>query len=186
MDNRKYDITIKDVMLFPQGYAAVAYRNLRNRSSSQIVVDVGGWTADVLLMKKGLPVPGRHRSLELGVMTCIEESLEEIRIRKGLSMTETQIEEILLGNIDNVSKEIVEIVQSQAKKYTDRLMSELAKARFDTKAVPTIFMGGGAVIIKPYLDKGANCLILENVNENVIGYEALARAKVYGVGHVKG
>lgn len=185
MDNRKYNITFKDVMLFPQGYAAIAYRNLRNRASSQIVVDVGGWTADVLLMKKGLPVPGRHRSLELGVMICIEETLEEIRVRKGLSMTETQIEEILLGNTDNVNNDIVEIVQAQAKKYTDRLMSELAKARFDTKAVPTIFMGGGAVIIKPYLNKGANCLILEDVNENVKGYEALARAKVYGVGHAR-
>lgn len=185
MDGRKYNITIKDVMLFPQGYAAIAYRNLRNRASSQIVVDVGGWTADVLLMKKGLPVPGRHRSLELGVMICIEETLEEIRVRKGLSMTETQIEEILLGNTNNVSKDIVEIVQAQAKKYTVKLMSELSKARFDTKAVPTIFMGGGAVIIKPYLDKRANCLILEDVNENVKGYEALARAKVYGVGHAK-
>ncbi len=37
--------------------------------------------------------------LELGVIRCIDETAEQVRRNTGLSVTETQIERVLRGNL---------------------------------------------------------------------------------------
>jgi plasmid segregation protein ParM len=175
----KYKINIVDVILFPQGYTAIAYKkNMLLREPSQILMDIGAWTVDVMMINKGLPVAGKHRSLEMGIMICIEEILEEIRNQKGLSMTETQVEQVLLGNECSMDDEIKDLIHNQAKRYTDRLFKELEKAKFDVSAVPTIAMGGGVDVIKPYISKKQQVDIMSDIHANAKGYEILAYAKI--------
>ncbi len=178
-EENEYKINIKDVMLFPQGYTAIAYKkNMLLREPSQILVDIGAWTVDVVMINKGFPVAGKHRSLELGVMVCIEEILEEIRKQKGLSMTETQVEQVLLGNECSMDEDVKGLIEKQAKLYTDKLFKELAKAKFDANAVPTIVMGGGAQVIKPYISKDQKIEIISDIHANAKGYEIMAYHKV--------
>lgn len=177
----KYKINIVDAMLFPQGYTAIAYKkNVLLREPSHILVDIGAWTVDVMMINKGLPVAGKHRSLEIGVMVCIEEILEEIRKQKGLSMTETQIDQVLLGNECRMNTDVKNLIEKQAKIYTDKLFKELAKAKFDVSAVPTIVMGGGVEVIKPYIRKSQQIEIMNDIHANAKGYEILAKAKCNG------
>jgi len=177
-EDNKYKINIIDVMLFPQGYSAIAYkRDLLLREPSQILIDIGSWTVDTMLINKGLPVAGKHRSLELGIMVCIEEILEEIRKQKGLSMTETQIEQVLLFKDCTMDSDIKNLIIAKAKTYANNLFKELDKAKFDTAAVPTIIMGGGAQIIKPYITKSQNILLINDIHANAKGYEILAKIK---------
>ena len=45
---RDYTVRFTDVMLFPQGYAAVLTQTELLDEPSVIVADIGGWTVDLL------------------------------------------------------------------------------------------------------------------------------------------
>ena len=93
-----YEIQIKDVKLFPQGYSALTlHPEYLKDEPSVLLVDVGGWTVDLMRLDNAVPNAATCRSLELGVIRCIDETAEQVRRNTGLSVTETQIERVLRG-----------------------------------------------------------------------------------------
>ena len=64
-EGRDYAVTIRDVKLFPQGYAAVLTQTELLDEPSVIVADIGGWTVD--LMRSGQPPPQCRHLPQLGV-----------------------------------------------------------------------------------------------------------------------
>ncbi len=99
-ESELYEITIKDVKLFPQGYSALAlHPEYLKNEPSVLLVDVGGWTVDLMRLDNGVPNAATCRSLELGVIRCIDETAEQVSRNTGLSVTETQIERVLRGNL---------------------------------------------------------------------------------------
>lgn len=56
-----YKITIKDVKLFPQGYSAIAlHPELVQNEPSVLLMDIGGWTVDLMRLDNCLLVKGEH------------------------------------------------------------------------------------------------------------------------------
>ena len=97
-ESELYEITIKDVKLFPQGYSALAlHPEYLKNEPSVLLVDIGGWTVDLMRLDNAVPNAATCRSLELGVIRCIDETAEQVRRNTGLSVTETQIERVLRG-----------------------------------------------------------------------------------------
>ena len=93
-----YKITIEDVKLFPQGYSAIAlHPELIQNEPSVLLMDIGGWTVDLMRLDNGVPNASTCRSLELGMIRCIDETKEQIRRDTGLSVTDAQVERILAG-----------------------------------------------------------------------------------------
>ena len=63
-----YQVTIQDVRLFPQGYSAIAvHPELIRGEPSVLLMDVGGWTVDLMRLDNGIPNASTCRSLELGM-----------------------------------------------------------------------------------------------------------------------
>ena len=61
-----YQVTIQDVRLFPQGYSAIAvHPELIRGEPSVLLMDVGGWTVDLMRLDSGIPNASTCRSLEL-------------------------------------------------------------------------------------------------------------------------
>lgn len=60
-EGQDYTVTIQEVSLFPQGYAAVLTQTELLDEPSVIVADIGGWTVDLMRLDTGSP-PGRQRS----------------------------------------------------------------------------------------------------------------------------
>ena len=51
-----YKITIEDVKLFPQGYSAIAlHPELIQNEPSVLLMDIGGWTVDLMRLDNGVP-----------------------------------------------------------------------------------------------------------------------------------
>ena len=93
-----YKITIEDVKLFPQGYSAIAlHPELIQNEPSVLLMDIGGWTVDLLRLDNGVPNAATCRSLELGMIRCIDETKEQVRRDTGLSVTDAQVERVLAG-----------------------------------------------------------------------------------------
>ena len=144
-----YEVTIEDVKLFPQGYSAIAiHPELIQNEPSVLLMDIGGWTVDLMRLDNGVPNASTCRSLELGMIRSIDETKEQIRRDVGLSVTDAQVERVLAGKSCSMDENARSIIQKQGRLYTERLLSAAMESGFDLKAIPVVMMGGGAAVVK--------------------------------------
>lgn len=144
-----YKITIEDVKLFPQGYSAIAiHPELIQNEPSVLLMDIGGWTVDLMRLDNGVPDASTCRSLELGMIRCIDETKEQVRRDVGLSVTDAQVERVLAGKPCSMDEKARSIIRRQGRLYTERLLSAVMESGFDLKAVPVVMLGGGASVVK--------------------------------------
>ena len=185
-EGREYAMTITDVSLFPQGYAAVLTQSELLDEPSIIVADIGGWTVDLMRLDNRIPNAASCRSLELGMIRCVDEISEQVRRLFGLSMTTAQIESALRGSSGGMDERIRAVIHAQAGKYTRNLLSAVTESGLDIRAMPAIFLGGGAALLKRHLsatDGLCRPLILDDVSLNAKGYERLVGQMSRGVGN---
>ena len=182
-EGRDYTVTVRDVKLFPQGYAAVLTQTELLDEPSVIVADIGGWTVDLMRLDNRLPNAATCRSLELGMIRCIDEIGEQVRRALGVSLTATQIECVLRGDASSLPDEAKSIIHAQTDLYVQNLLSAITECGLDTRAMPTIFMGGGAALLKrhvPATNGLCRPVILDDVSLNAKGYERLVRQMSLG------
>ena len=144
-----YKVTIEDVKLFPQGYSALMiHPELLQNEPSVLLMDIGGWTVDLMRLDNNVPNAATCRSLELGMIRCIDEVKEQVRRDVGLSVTDAQVERVLAGKPCSMDEDARGIIQKQGRLYTERLLSAAMEAGFDLKAIPVVMLGGGAAVVK--------------------------------------
>ena len=96
-ENEAYEVLVRDVKLFPQGYSALAlYPEHLTGEPSVLLADIGGWTVDLMRLDNAIPNASTCRSLELGVIRCMDEIMEQVRRNTGLSVTDMQVERVLM------------------------------------------------------------------------------------------
>ena len=133
-----------------------------------------------------IPNAASCRSLELGMIRCIDEISEQVRRLFGLSLTTAQIESALRGSSGGMDERIRAVIHTQAGKYARNLLSAVTESGLDIRAMPAIFLGGGAALLKRHLsatDGLCRPLILDDVSLNAKGYERLVGQMSRGVGH---
>ena len=176
-DGVEYSITIEEVAVFPQGYAALMTEvGLLQDEPSMLLMDLGGWTVDLMRIDNAIPVADTAHSLELGMIRCLDEISEQIRRSLGLSMTAAQIESVLRGDASHVNEDAKKIIYQEAERYTKRLLSAIAESGLDVRAMPAVFLGGGATLLKHHAsaaDGLCRPIILDDVCLNAKGYERL-------------
>ena len=92
----EYSITIEEVAIFPQGYAALMTETgLLQDEPSMLLMDLGGWTVDLMRIDNAIPVADTAHSLELGMIRCVDDIREQVRRETELSLTDAQIENML-------------------------------------------------------------------------------------------
>ncbi len=175
-----YKIVIDNVYIYPQGYSAIIdYIGKLKNEPSVIVCDIGSWTIDVMRLDQGVPNADTCRSLEHGIIRMIDNTLEQVRRSTGLSVTSAQIEQILKGQPCSMDEKAKTIISEQGRLYADKLFRILNESGFDVAAIPIIFLGGGAQLIKNNMTnvKFAAMSIIDDVKVNAIGYEKIAKLK---------
>ena len=161
-EGQDYVITISKVSLYPQGYAAVLTQGSLLDEPSVIVADIGGWTVDLMRLDNRI--------------RCLDAISEQIRRSLGLSMTAAQIESVLRGDASHVNEDAKKIIYQEAERYTKRLLSAIAESGLDVRAMPAVFLGGGATLLKHHAsaaDGLCRPIILDDVCLNAKGYERL-------------
>lgn len=144
-----YKITIEDVKLFPQGYSAIAiHPELIQNEPSVLLMDIGGWTVDLMRLDNGVPNASTCRSLELGMIRCIDETKEQVHRDVGVSVTDAQVERVLAGKPCSMDEMARSIIRRQGRLYTERFLSAVMESGFDLKAIPVVMLGGGAPVVK--------------------------------------
>lgn len=175
-EEQEYSIAIRKVSLFPQGYAAVLTQSILLDEPSVIVADIGGWTVDLMRLDRRIPNAATCRSLELGMIRCVDEIGEQVRRLFGLSLTAPQIESVLRGDSASMDERVRAVIHAQADKYVRGLLSAITESGLDVRAMPTVFLGGGAALMKRHggaVEGLFRPFILDDVCLNAKGYERL-------------
>ena len=175
-EGQDYTVTIQEVSLFPQGYAAVLTQTELLDEPSVIVADIGGWTVDLMRLDRRIPNAATCRSLELGMIRCVDEIGEQVRRLFGLSLTAPQIESVLRGDSASMDERVRAVIHAQADKYVRGLLSAITESGLDVRAMPTVFLGGGAALMKRHggaVEGLFRPFILDDVCLNAKGYERL-------------
>lgn len=181
--DRAYYVYVQHVFVFVQGYAAAvtAFATIKNKRRVA-VIDIGGMTVDYILLRNGIPDNGSYGSLEKGIILLYNPLKEWIEGNYGMVVEDDDINDMLKG-IDVLGKpEILTYVQQAAAKFTENIIAQLRELQMDLRVTPAVFVGGGAITLKPYLASletvGQSFSVIDDVCANARGYDKLLRATI--------
>jgi plasmid segregation protein ParM len=175
-------LSIRRVFVYPQAYAAVVpqSRLLRN-AMRMFVVDIGGYSTDVLLLRNGRPDLEFCRSLELGVITMNNDIIGKVSARHDMKIEEEHIAAVVPGMETILPDDVTKTVREYAAVHSATIINKLRELNVNLRSNPVIFTGGGAALFRPYLENSsmiAKAEFLPDPKANAVGYEMLAAAQL--------
>lgn len=178
-NGRIYHICIQEVRAFVQDFAAMMTmgQDIMNIPKS-VGIDIGGFTTDYLLMRKGKPDMGFCDSLEKGVITMYNQIISSVNSEYDMLLEEADIDSILAGDTQYYGDSVVRLAEVMIKDFVTDLLNSIRERGIDTKTSYTVFIGGGAVLLKRFLEKSdrlGKYLFIEDLKANARGYDLLYR-----------
>ena len=172
-----YHVAIHDVMAFPQDYAAMmtVIDKLQDIPKS-IGIDIGGFTTDYLLMRKGMPDMESCDSLERGVITMYNQVISGVNSEYDILLEECDVDSILKGNTEFYEPAVVKMTEGIAQDFVTDLLSSIRERGIDTRSTYTVFIGGGAALLKKLIensDRLGKYMFIEDICANAKGYDKL-------------
>lgn len=172
-----YAIYIDDVKCYPQAYAAAVTRLKELIGYPRVlIVDIGGFTADYLLMRNGECDLSVCDSLENGVIVLYNHIRTKVNSEFNVLLEEADIDAILKGQGEAYSTVISSLVMKLAQDFVNDLFSSLRERMLDVSAGAVVFVGGGAILLRNQIEvseKVGKAIFIENINANAKGYEFL-------------
>ena len=177
--NRFYRIRIKDVFVFPQAYAAVVPQSSRIIQTVMLfIVDIGGYTTDVLLLRSGRPDLEYCRSLETGIITMNNEIIRKVNTLHDMMLEDAHIRAVVMGEKVVLPEEIKKTICEEAGRHAGRILDQLRELQVDLRANPAVFLGGGSMVLRKYIENSPLVMMADFIEEpsaNAAGYQMLAQ-----------
>lgn len=169
----KYDIKISKVFVFPQCYAAISPR-LGNMKKDYLVVDIGSKTTDVVYIHDGLPVESKSITIERAMVKWIRQIQGSLQVHYGKNILEHEILKIILKQSSSLPKTIANHIRNGITEQIVGLILELEEREYDLTYTDIIYVGGGAVAVKNFIEQKGNIAYDCDILANAKGYEFLA------------
>ena len=177
---RPMSIMIRHVMVYPQAYAAVIPQStLLLKTLRTFIVDIGGFTTDVLLLRSGKPDLQFCRSLESGVITMNNGIIGKISAKYDMKLEDEHISAVLLGGETILPEDVKQSIREAAASHAKGILDQLRELQVDLRSNPAIFIGGGSILFRPLIESSpmvAQASFVEDPKANAIGYAMLAEA----------
>lgn len=169
-----YLCRIADCKVFAQGHAALCryYSQLREYRSVTLL-DIGGFTVDVLTMHNFRLDRSNCVSLRMGTITLYTRIQDALR-QRDILLTDELVTDAIRGKIQHEDKDFIQQTVEQAvQRYVRELLNALRERGLDLK-LPTVFAGGGAELLGGLLRNGeVNTVAVLNRFANADGYRLL-------------
>lgn len=181
-NNRPMSIVIRNVFVYPQAYAAVVPQSGQLlKTLRMFIVDIGGYTTDVLLLRNGKPDLQFCRSLESGVITMNNDIIGKISAQHDMRIEDEHICAVLQGQETILPDAVKKAIRDAAQLHAKDILDKLRELQVDLRTNPAIFIGGGNVLFRPLIEHTplvAKATFIEDPKANAIGYEMLARGQM--------
>lgn len=170
----RFVVNIKDVLLFPQGFAGVT--SIMDRfTGSNILADIGNGTMNTVYINNCKPRPDKYYTDKLGVNTCVLQIRNALLAACGSVPNDELIEDYLITGKAEVSERYLAIMEREAKKYVKDVFSKLVEYEYNPELMKLYFIGGGGSIIRHFGDYDPERVeIITDICATAKGYENTA------------
>ena len=174
-----FHFKLADCKVFPQDLLPVTMSDeleLTKEYSDYYIIGMGGGTVDLIPVSNQLPLVEGCISLQKGTTSLYQVINADLQRETGNTVKYKAIEGILMGKKSLIDEDRQSIIRSSADRFTKDLIKEMIGCGLKLKDEPCIFIGGGALLLKEYLEKSQEfvaCEFIEDVNANAKFYAAM-------------
>lgn len=177
--NRPYKIAFTDVRVYIQAYAAYCLVAVQRQLFSYpkvLVIDIGGFTVDYMILKFGQLERSYVDSLEEGVIKLYRTIKAGIRQRYSILLEESDIDNVITGKQVRFEQELIERVKEISVKYVTELLGTFRELGIDFKTTQTVFVGGGSILLSDFIQEvwrryQGEYFIINDPKANAKGYK---------------
>ena len=175
---KPYRIRYESVKVYMQGYSAyilVANQLHLQEQPKVLLIDIGGFTVDYLLVRYGVVDRTRIDSLPEGIIMLYKRIMVGIRQRFNLYLEEIDIDNILFKRKTPYSELVIRRTFEIAAEYMRDLLGSFLEFGIDFRTTVTVFVGGGTVLLKDIIDEvwkryHSTYYVLDDPKANVKGF----------------
>ena len=115
-------------------------------------------------------------SLENGVITLYNRIKSRVNSEFDFLLSEEEIDDIILGRRTDFEERVQRLVRTVTEVFVDDLLGALRERGLDLRTGGVVFVGGGTMLLKTYLeksDKVKEAVFVEDIHANARGYAKL-------------
>ena len=180
--DKPYSIIVDKVLAFPQAFEAVIPQShILTNTLRMFIIDIGGYTTDVLLLRNGKPDMQFCRSLETGIITMNNEIVRKVGALHDMRIEDEHINAVLCEQETILPDDVKNTILCVTELHAKDILDQLRELQVDLRSNPAIFIGGGSILLRKFIEEStlvAKSDFIESPNANAIGYEMLARSQL--------
>lgn len=181
-NGKYYSVRINKVLSYPQAFAAAVtqYGTLKVHSVAYII-DIGGFTIDVLKLRFGRPDLEVVESFEKGVITLYNSIASKCNSQYARILEECEIDEVIRNQPTVLPGEVQQLIRSMTADFLAEFYNFLRERGIDVSTSKCVFAGGGSLLLRGMIERGnkvAFPIFIEDIHANAIGYEVLYQSEV--------
>ena len=181
-NNRYYSIKVNQVVSYTQALAAAVTRfaDLKKHASSYII-DIGGFTVDVLKLRYGKPDLAVVESFEQGIITLYNSVFSQCNAQYAMHLEDCDIDEVIQGEPTILPGEAQMLIRKMANQFLTELCNFLGERGIDLKVSKCVFAGGGSILLRNIVERSNKVsfpIFIEDIHANAAGYELLYKSEV--------
>ena len=185
-NGKYYSVRINKVLSYPQAFAAAVtqYSTLKVHSVAYII-DIGGFTIDVLKLRFGRPDLEVVESFEKGVITLYNSSASKCNSQYARILEECEIDEVIRNQPTVLPGEVQQLIRIMTSDFLAEFYNFLRERGIDVSTSKCVFAGGGSLLLRGMIERGnkvAFPIFIEDIHANAIGYEVLYQSEVASSG----
>ncbi len=173
-EDADYYCRIAGCKVFAQGHAALCryFEQLREYNNITLV-DIGGYTVDIMTLHDFKVDGGSCASLRMGTITLFNDIRGELQ-QENIILTDTLIADAMQGRIQHAEKDKIRVItERRMQQYLKELLNALRERGLDLK-LPVVFAGGGAELLNHRLHtRDINTVAILDRFANAEGYKLL-------------
>lgn len=181
-NDRYYSIRIEKVVSYTQALAAASTRfgDLKNHAVSY-VIDIGGYTVDVLKLRNGKPDLAVVESFEKGTITLYNSIASQCNAQFALHLEDCDIDEVIKGEPTILPGEVQMLIRTMTTQFLSEFFNFLGERGVDVKVSKCVFAGGGSILLRNMIER-SRCvgypIFIDDIHANAIGYGLLYKSEV--------
>ena len=185
-NGKYYSVRINKVLSYPQAFAAAVtqYSTLKVHSVAYII-DIGGFTIDVLKLRSGRPDLEVVESFEKGVITLYNSIASKCNSQYARILEECEIDEVIRNQPTVLPGEVQQLIRIMTSDFLAEFYNFLRERGIDVSTSKCVFAGGGSLLLRGMIERGnkvAFPIFIEDIHANAIGYEVLYQSEVASSG----
>ena len=181
-NGRYFSIRVNKVYSYPQAFAAAVtqYTSLKAHSVAYII-DIGGFTIDVLKLRHGQPDLAVVESFEKGVITLYNNISSKCNAQYARILEDSDIYEVICGSPTVLPGEVQLLIRKMTAQFLAEFYNFLRERGIDVTTSKCVFAGGGSLLLRSMIERDSKVafpIFIDNLRANALGYEILYRSEV--------